>query len=159
MDKGIIAVRNEFEKAVRTAEEKYLSRKRNGFCMYCLYAEGIFYTMGFHGKLQDLPKKSLDKLRQLGNLGKNYNAVISYIDSLGEDERIKTIAETFNGIMDGIGDDRNAILSQFGVAKGIIFVMQEFDTSSYLNQQKMYLHRNMTGSMMEMMNASDGMYD
>lgn len=57
--------------------------------------------MGFHGRLQDLPKKSLDKLRQLGNLGKNYNAVISYIDSLEEDERIKTIAETFNGIMDG----------------------------------------------------------
>ena len=76
MDKGIIAVRNEFEKAVRTAEEKCLSRKRNGFCMYCSYAEGIFYTMGFHGRLQDLPKKSLDKLRQLGNCAPRQGRVV-----------------------------------------------------------------------------------
>lgn len=73
------------------------------------------------------------------------------------EEWIKIAAKMFESTMKD--DLEETTLSRFAVAKGIIFVMQELGTLSNLDQYLVDVHRGMTRSMMELMEAVDGIDD
>lgn len=157
MKNKIYKIKNEFRKAVDTAEENLFVGKAGSFTMNCSYAEGIFYAMCCHGKMNDLPKDRLGKLCGYGNLIENYSIIKEIMKVFEREEWIKIAAKMFENTMKDISQETT--LSRFAVAKGIIFVMQELGTSYNLDQYLVDVHRGMTRSMMELMEADDGMDD
>lgn len=79
------------------------------------------------------------------------------MEVIEREEWIKIAAKMFEVTMKDISQETT--LSRFAVAKGIIFVMQELGTSSNLDQYLVDVHRGMTKSMMELMEANDGVDD
>lgn len=157
MKNKIYKIKNEFRKAVDTAEENLFVGKSGSFTMNCSYAEGIFYAMCCHGKMNDLPKDRLGKLCAYGNLIANFNIIREIMEVFERKEWIRIAAKMFESTMKD--DSEETTLSSFAVAKGIIFVMQELGTLSNLDQHLVDVHRGMTRSMMELMEANDGFDD
>lgn len=158
MKNKIYKIKNEFRKAVDTAEENLFVGKSGSFTMHCSYAEGIFYAMCCHGKMNDLPKDRLGKLCGFRDLIENYNIIREIMEVFEREEWIKIAAKMFEDTVKNISPQESN-LSRFAVAKGIIFVMQELGTSSNLDQHLVDVHRSITRSMMELMEAYDDMDD
>lgn len=157
MNNRINSISNEFEKAVRTAEEKLLAGKISGFNMYCSYAEGIFFGMLLYEKVEKLPMRSINKLKRLGYLAKCYDFLKNYIAGIKKEERVEILAGIFKRLMKEITFGDN-IASLFGMAKGILLVMQELGASQNLDKHFVEVHRGMTKNIMKMIDVNDSMH-
>lgn len=128
-------IRNKYQEVLEEAEKNCRLYRVGGFDMDRSYAYGIFAAMCLHGKLEYLPENNIAWMKKLYPEKQDvFSRAIDGAKDLSEEERMEVIREIFDVLM------RYVIYSDisvrhYGMAKGILFVMKELGTVSYLDQK------------------------
>lgn len=152
-------IRNKFQEALEEAEKNHRLCRHRGFNMNTCYAFGIFAAMCLHRKLVYLPANNIARMMKLRpDLQDIFDSTIDLEKSLSEEKLMRTISETFSALMRcTLYPDIS--IRHYGMAKGILFVMKELGTISYLDQEMVITNESIEESVAGMIEASDGMYD
>lgn len=149
-------IRNKFQEVLGEAEKNYRLCRSGGFDISAGYVHGIFLAMCVHDKIEYLPENNIDRMVRLGCCPP---AVLShaadYGKSMSEEERMEIISELFSETMEYVLCP-DIVLEYYGALKGILFVMKELGTVSYLDKKMVRKIERMEKSVAEMIETSDG---
>lgn len=128
-------IRNKYQEVLEEAEKNCRLYRYGGFDMDRSYAYGIFVAMCLHGKLEYLPENNIAWMKKLHpDMQDVFSRTIDGAKDLSEEERMEAIREIFDVLM-GYIIYSDISVRYYGMAKGILFVMKELGTESYLDQK------------------------